>query len=149
MDTPPRGEKEHGHPSIYRWRFEVDPGLPTRSCERGRSNSGGRDSGLLGVRPVVPFVSIEDPNRLAYQYLLVEVQGAKTTTLVLWASILALTVVVSGSYWIALGLAVFAGPMQAAVAFFSPVAFVSNRGRDNSSDRAILLGDSPCEGSAR
>ena len=62
-------------------------------------------------------MSIEDPNRLAYQYLLVEVQGAKTTTLVLWASILALTVVVSGSYWIALGLAVFAGPMQAAVAF--------------------------------
>ena len=28
----------------------------------------------------------------------------------------------------------------------SAVAFVSNRGRDNSSDRAILLGDSPCEG---
>src|SRR5207247_10919120 len=79
----------------------------------------------------------------------VEVQCAKTTTLVLWASVLALTVVVSGSYWIALGLAVFAGPMQAAVAFSSPVAFVSNRGRDNSSDRAILLGDSPCEGSAR
>ena len=62
-------------------------------------------------------MSIEDPNRLAYQYLLVEVQGAKTTTLVLWASILALTVVVSGSYWIFPGLAVFAGLMQAAVAF--------------------------------
>ena len=31
----------------------------------------------------------------------------------------------------------------------SPVAFVSNRERDNSSDRAILLGDSPCEGSTR
>ena len=31
----------------------------------------------------------------------------------------------------------------------SPVAFVSNRERDNSSDRAILLGDSPCERSAR
>ena len=43
-------------------------------------------------------MSFEDPNRLAYQYLLVEVQGAKTTTLVP-------------------GLAVFARPMQAAVAF--------------------------------
>src|SRR5438046_6719684 len=31
----------------------------------------------------------------------------------------------------------------------SPVAFVSNRERDNSSDRAILLGDSLCEASAR
>ena len=62
-------------------------------------------------------MSFEDPNRLAYQYLLVEVQGAKTTTLVLWASILALTVVVSGSYWIVPGLAVFADLMQAAVAF--------------------------------
>jgi len=47
----------------------------------------------------------------------VEVQGAKTTTLVLWASILALTVVVFGSYWIVPGLAVFADLMQAAVAF--------------------------------
>ena len=94
-------------------------------------------------------MSIGDPNRLAYQYLLVEGQGAKTTTLVLWASIVALTVVIFGSYWIVPGLAVLAGPMQAAVAFSSPVAFVSNRGRDNSSDRAILLGDSPCEGSTR
>src|SRR5438046_849263 len=110
---------------------------------------GGRDSGLLGVRPVVPFMSFEDLNRPSYQYLLVEVQCAKTTTLILWASVLALTVVVSWSYWIDLGLAVFAGPMQAAVAFSSPVAFVSNRERDNSSDRAILLGDSPCERSAR
>src|SRR5437773_10886410 len=80
---------------------------------------GGRDSGLLGVRPVVPFMSFEDLNRPSYQYLLVEVQCAKTTTLILWASVLALTVVVSGSYWIDLGLAVFAGPMQAAVAFSS------------------------------
>ena len=55
-------------------------------------------------------MSFEDPNRLAYQYLLVEVQGAKTTTLVLRASILALTVVVFGSYSIVPGLAVFAGP---------------------------------------
>ena len=62
-------------------------------------------------------MSIEDPNRLAYQYLLVEVQGAKTTTLVLWASILALTVVVSGSYWIVPALAVLAGLMEGAVAF--------------------------------
>src|SRR5205823_13233144 len=31
----------------------------------------------------------------------------------------------------------------------SQVAFVSNRERDNSSDRSILLGDSPCEGSTR
>jgi len=99
--------------------------------------------------PLFRLCLFEDPNPLVFQYLLVEMQGAKTTTLVLWASILALTVVVSGSYWIALGLAVFAGPMQAAVAFSSPVAFVSNRGRDNSSDRAILLGDSPCEGSTR
>ncbi len=62
-------------------------------------------------------MSFEDSNCLAYQYLLVEVQSAKTTTLVLWAPILALTVVVFGSYWIVPGLAVFAGPMQAAVAF--------------------------------
>jgi len=74
-----------------------------RAFRRFRTNAdeaipGGRDSGLLGVRPVVPFMSVEDPNRLAYQYLLVEVQGAKTTTLVLWAPILALIVVVSGSH---------------------------------------------------
>ena len=62
-------------------------------------------------------MSFEDLNRPSYQYLLVEVQCAKTTTLVLWASVLALTVVVSGSYWIVPELAVFAGPMQAAVAF--------------------------------
>ena len=69
--------------------------------------------------PLFRLCLFEDPNPLVFQYLLVEMQGAKTTTLVLWASILALTVVVSGSYWIALGLAVFAGPMQAAVAFSS------------------------------
>src|SRR5437660_6873567 len=63
--------------------FEVDPCRPTLPCELRRANSGGRDSGLLGVRPVVPFMSFEDPNRLAYQYLLVAGQGAKTTTLVL------------------------------------------------------------------
>jgi len=62
-------------------------------------------------------MSIEDPNRLANQCLLVEVQGAKATTLVLWAPILALTVVVFGSYWIGPGLAVFTDLMQAAVAF--------------------------------
>ena len=43
-------------------------------------------------------MSFEDSNCLTYQYLLVEVQSAKTTTLVLWAPILALTVVVFGSY---------------------------------------------------
>ena len=62
-------------------------------------------------------MSTEDPNRLAYQYLLVEGQGAKTTTPVLWAPILALTVVVFGSYWIGPGLAVFTVLMQAAVVF--------------------------------
>ena len=67
--------------------------------------------------PLFRLCLLRTQNRLAYQYLLVEVQGAETTTLVLWASIVALTVVIFGSYWIVPGLAVFADLMQAAVAF--------------------------------
>jgi apolipoprotein N-acyltransferase len=63
-------------------------------------------------------MSLEEPDRLAYQYLLVELQGARATALVLWGSILALTVIVFGSYWIVPGLAVFAGLLEAAVALF-------------------------------
>ena len=58
-----------------------------------------------------------------------ELQGAKTTTLVLWAPILALTVVVFGSYWIVPGLAVFAGP-HASRRRFPPVEVFGIPGRD-------------------
>jgi apolipoprotein N-acyltransferase len=63
-------------------------------------------------------MSLEEPDRLAFQYLLVELQGARTTALVLWGTILALTVIVFGSAWIVPGLAVFAGLLELAVVLF-------------------------------
>ena len=64
-------------------------------------------------------MSLEEPDRLAYQYLLVELQGARATALVLWGSILALTVIVFGSAWILPGLSLIAGLLDAGIALFA------------------------------
>jgi hypothetical protein len=63
-------------------------------------------------------MSLKEPDRLAYQYLLVELQGARATTLVLYASFIALTVIVLGSYPTVPYLALIAGLLDAAVALF-------------------------------
>jgi hypothetical protein len=63
-------------------------------------------------------MSLEEPDRLAYQYLLVELQGARTTTLVLLASVLALTVILLASYPTIPLLAMLAGLLEAVVAIF-------------------------------
>ncbi len=90
--------------------------------------------------PLFRLCLFEDPNPLAFQSLLVEMQGAKTTTLVIWAPILALIVVVSGSYWIAPGLAVFAGLMQAAFAFLL-WRFSEYPGRDHVGRKEVRFPD--------
>lgn len=61
---------------------------------------------------------MEEPDRLAYQYLLVGLQGARTTALVLFASVLALTVIVLASYPTIPWLAFLAALMEAVVALF-------------------------------
>ena len=90
--------------------------------------------------PLFRLCLFEDPNPLAFQYLLVEMQGAKTTTVVLWAPILALIVVVSGSYSIVPGLAVFAGPMQARRRF-PPVEVFGIPRRDHVGRKEVRLPD--------